>query len=512
MLEADITLLGASGSRAEAELREIFKPNNEYEDPPRDYASEGESMPDVFPFGRWCTSGFRRRDITSETCAALTQTEIAQHMPGLSADMTRIARELNITPAALWRRYEHNDVLYALPRDPASLISGSAIPRAILWRGDFLDELGILPPEDVGEWESAFLAFKDIHPDAVPWVSRALPVGELSPLYPAPDDSEHTIPFAPLFGAAGIHLGLVETRRGDDASTLHPWWTNPMLPTVLATLQRWYRSQLIEWTTASRPEVHRLGTGGCLVVDGVSYHRGDWITEHPLWPQTAGEIALLRNLAARVVLGPAPTFEGVERPVIGVAREMVLSDRFAFAKKNEKDRQRLHRIMRLVDTISHSEPAFLLGYYGQEGEHWEWVESGGVSYPMRLGRTQIVEYLRDLKLGGYWFHLYSTKTNPYRLDPALAASRDRYAIDPGAIYAQGPTEWNVWPVTPGALTRDENIYLSDIMNDQLGRFREVFSSIVMRGEPLHVYETYLAQWEHSTTKQELAGLLRRLSQ
>ncbi|MBN2565999.1 MAG: hypothetical protein JXB46_09855, partial [Candidatus Eisenbacteria bacterium] len=372
LLEAEITLLGAGGSSARMQLEEIFRPNNEEEEPPRDYASEGESMPDVFPFGTWCTVGFRRRDITSETCAALTTEEIARFMPGLASDMTDIARELGITPAELWRTYEHDDVLYALPRDPSELLSGTAFPTAILWRGDYLDEMGLPPPGTIDEWDHALRGFREIHPDAVPWVSPMLPVGELSGLVPASGSREHTIAFFPLYGAAGIHPGLIERRETLHGTTLEPWWTNPMLREVLAVLEEWHTAGLIEATTMSRPEIGRLAMGRCLVVDGVPYHRGDWVTVSPLSPGSAAAVALSLDISARIVVGPAPLFPGVDLPVVPVNREMVASDSFAFAKKNEDEPERLHRIMRIVDTIAHNESAFLLAYYGREGEHWEW--------------------------------------------------------------------------------------------------------------------------------------------
>ena len=444
-----------------------------------DLIRNGET-PDIFTFRKryeqYGPTSWRRYTATSwnppEVSAEITPEEIATFMPEVYMDIARAAAASGLRLDQVWKRYSDEGKLYVVPVlyspvDLEHLLEFPLHPTAILWRKDILDELGLSVPRTVRQWEEAFSRFKARYPEKHPW-SRT---GD-----------------RPIFEATGWSILGWYMRDGQ----LRPGYLQPEMRTAIYTLRQWYEYRY--WDPDSRRGQGSFIVGDSMVIDGVDYRDGSWICEKPYWPGSIQDQCSIINPTAEFVISPRPAFSDDRKASTTVAEPFGLQG-IAFGKHLEHDRAKLHRIMRILDSITHEEDMFLLANYGIEGEHWKWDEINGQRFPRRLPEAQTIKEQNDLNLGEHWMLAYSPLAEAYLLDPRIRESRDDLIRGSEAIYSPQQLTWEYSGVR-ALLSPDIAEKWRPMVSDFF--FTYVYRPIFNRENPVdEVFFEFSAYWEEA---------------
>lgn len=412
-------------------------------------------IPDIFFIQKDLTmsSDMTKTFSLMEVCAEITEEEIATHMPEIYMDIEETSSELGYDSETIWKRYSEHGKLYVIPRLYANSISPplSPYPHALLWRKDILDDLEKSVPKTIEECEEIFRAYKENHPYSKPW---AIGRGNF------------------IYGVMGISSfwNMIDGR-------LQLGFTLPEMVLPLFTLKEWNRQGYIakSGNIDLRPE---FVLGNAIVTDYVLYENGDWICDRPYWPGSIQDKCSRTNPEAEFVISPPPVFPGIARPSVDVVSpfgNMV----FAFGKHLEQDREKLHRIMRIVDKLTHEEKYFLLANFGVEGKHWKWDIVNGEKFPKRLAGAETKEDQNKLNIGQHWFHAHSELTDLLLVHPRIRQSRDENCVGIDAPFSKHNILWNHH--TLESFMMNAEMYLK-FHHFILKYIREVYEPIVFRSD------------------------------
>ena len=430
-----------------------------------DLIRNGET-PDVFTFCRLYRfyldhSNFRW--VPHEVSAEISVEELATHMPEVYMDMTKAAQASGHSLDQVLSWYSHGGKLFAIPvlyspLDLGYLTYFSHYPKAILWRKDILDELGLPVPRTVHQWEVAFSRYKTRYPDKYPWAWEG--------------DN-------PIYAATGTGVFGWYKQNGQ----LRPGYLQAEMRTAVSTVRRWY-----EYGYYGHPELPRNSfiAGNALVLSGVDYRDGSWICEKPYWPGSIQDRSSGIDPTAEFVITPRPSFSGDRKPCRNAAGPFGLQV-IAFGKHLETNRDKLHRIMRIIDSITHDKDLFLLVTYGIEGKHWKWDEIDGQRFPVRLPGAQTTKELNKLNVGEHWIIAHSPLSEKYLAHPRILESRDRLIQGPEAVYSPEQVVWDY--------SGYRALLIPNIVDDWRSMVGD-FLRVVYRGKPVEkAFDEFSSSWE-----------------
>ena len=92
----------------------------------------GGAVPDVFPYGFWCTGWPHDEPSIRKTCAGLTRGEIEKHMPAMARAVRNASKAYGSEDAA-WRSLEVAGVITWLPLNMEEIVADNvATPTGVL--------------------------------------------------------------------------------------------------------------------------------------------------------------------------------------------------------------------------------------------------------------------------------------------------------------------------------------------------------------------------------------------
>ena len=369
----------------------------------------GGELPDIFPWHHVLISSYPP---IQELYAPISIDQVRRLMPNtFRAIESSVSRE---GAAELWADLTIDGKLYAVPK----LTTEYSYLPGILWRRDILEELGMVVPETLGQWERVFEAYTRRHPGEVSW-------GGIE---------GHGFVFETVLQAAAIYPSSFY-RSGEE---LLPGILLPQFRDTLALLRRWYERGYIrifpqnDGAGSMVPDTDGyFASGKIIVTDNARCTRGDMICDPPYYAHSLPERTQRAIPGATFVVGPLPRLDAASpaRTPSGSGLPYP-SGFFGFNRKLEAEPARLERAMQLVDAILGDERLYLLTQFGTEGADWRWEIVGGARRPVRIDPAD-----RSANIGTYWLMGYSPFEQLYGLDPRISRSIDENYKQPGAIYA-----------------------------------------------------------------------------
>lgn len=319
-----------------------------------------------------------------------------------------------------------------------------------VFRGDWLDDLGLEVPITVDEWYHVLTEFKEKKGAKAPLIISRYGVD----------------PYGSIVGAYGVGRGFYKEDRVVKYGPMEPGFKE-----YLTTMNKWYEEGLIDQDFVTRNSEGRA----TLITTGDT---GAYMTEYALVDQYQASIALT-DPNARFVPAPLPSLrrgEKVEYNLVNI-RSGGYAAAITTSAKNPVE------IVKWFD-YAYSEEGAMLFNYGIEG----------LSYEMVDGKPEFTELLTNNPEGyDYW-----TVSNKYKLDvgPYL---RDYTAV------AGGFTEFDlaameVWSDTGTSLvlpvinfTAEEDELASNLMADIATYKDEMVLKFITGNTPLTEFDNYVAQ-------------------
>ena len=238
--------------------------------------------------------------------------------------------------------------------------------HTMVYRKDWLDQLGLPVPETIEEFEAFLRACRTVDFNGN---------GQLDEYGYTSGTNAPDCGFNEVFGAFGVMPMCWLYRDGE----LSRGETMPGTKEALATLARWYAEDLIPKgvnTTETRRDGFNQGIRGCYgQADGYApaLVKGGQNYEEFYKMQPDGEMQ------------PAPSFKGPEG--YWGTREWGAKKYFiGFGSHLEKDPEKLNMIMRMLETIATTEELFVAAMLGERGTHWDFTNPGEES-----GATMFLE-------------------------------------------------------------------------------------------------------------------------
>ncbi|NMB95857.1 MAG: hypothetical protein GYA02_04485 [Clostridiaceae bacterium] len=423
-------------------------------------------MPDVLYVGN-------NSEVREKGLARFTEAELKEYMPNYYKTITEVAQKnggRNISD--ILKRFEAEDgKLSAFPH----VWSGGPYPQGIIWRKDILDQLGKEVPKTIEEWEDVFAAYKKANPDKYPWAG----CGKL--LWQS---------FTPILDAVGMQFWHYNVRDGK----IVQGYAQPEFKQALATLQKWYKEGYIhpEWPAWDQPTKYNyFYNGNSIVTEWISFSH--WDLDEPYLEDTHIDKLTKLNPDAKLVLGPYPRYDENKKPALYVW-DPFTGNFSGFGKHLQNDTDKLHRVMKMLDTISYDEETLLLAYFGIEGTHWEWDKE--TKLPKRLPGAITQEEHNQLGIGYYWTSIcYSSLVDKYNAHPRKEAARQKYSLEPGAIYSDDVVYRNINPVFGTIRDADgENIWKQ---YPDLNKAGEYFTKIICDELPVDAWDEWVEYWNNN---------------
>ncbi len=384
--------------------------------------------------------------------------------------------------------------LYGIPKTRENL---DAVPLIYI-RADWLENLGLAVPRTIDELEAAARAFAFDDPDGngeddtlgISFTGNLNdPIGGMNGLFMG-------------FGAYPYLNGAKEVWLNDPSSgEVISASVQPEVRQTLETLSRWYEEGILdrEFATRDLVKISELASNGKL---GIVYaeHWFQW-----MWPMP---MAIINVPEAEWITIEIPTVDGSPAEVVLPGS---LDSTVYVANSSMKNPEVLVKMLNLyVKQLSQSSPDYAEDYHvitKEDGEkfitwHYGLVQSGTVGNAYGTGRIQ------------EWYK--HRNTDYHQHETAWVADMiDQIRKHIGDHEEPGDNMWNwttwMWGNPEGAYSinlklKDEgrtfvNAYLgvdTETMADRISSLasmrEEVFTRIIMGGQPISAFDTYVQDW------------------
>lgn len=355
--------------------------------------------------------------------------------------------------------------LYGLPNGNPE--SGGA-RRAIGWRGDWLENVGIAEvPDTLAEMEEAMYKFTNNDPDK------------------NGKNDTFGLSYSMLDAVYGAFGYLPEQWHKKDGQLVYGG-IQPEMKDALAVLRKWYADKVIapEFVAGNEsiggtPQISIPFTQGLI---GVSAHDTflQWKIGRYAGDREGENIRELRNNnpQATVVYGTPPVGPDGHR---GMNMEPQLHTRFlSFGKQVEDDPGKMIRILEMTDYASATMDGFLQTRFGFEGTHWNWQEQGGVKIPVPIEPyndwSQITSVGGGIAFAGIWLPEIIGKVNAeymWRMEEQPGLNEHGYINEAALIFTESRIK-----------------YQDELLNLQSNVYREIITG----ARSLDAFDNYVKEW------------------
>ncbi len=355
----------------------------------------------------------------------------------------------------------------------------TAVPRAahlryspMLWRGDWLDTLGITKvPDTLDEFEAAFTK-----------ITRNDPDGNGS------DDTYglSASGFGSIYGAFGLSTKNWFKDESNDNNDLVYGAVAPKMKEALAILANWYSLGIID------PEfITGENTGGYWAISHAFFNGRIGFTSHAGWSgwyppidgQAGGAVynelyKLNPNVAETLVQGTPPEGPYGDRGtyVGGQSKRVVSNVNTVFGKHMETEKDRLGTLLFIMDDINCRDYELALTrFYGFKGEDWDFDENGKVVRAEGRDNT----YLQAMGA----INVFQMSGASVAFDEMQLQGQIKWAEDNG--YTVGNAKHELFVGLPS-----QGKYLTE-----LNKIRdEAFVSIITGDKPIDYFDEFVNEW------------------
>ena len=417
----------------------------------------------------------------------LSPEEIRQYMPKTYAYVVSSAKRERISEDAMWRAFSFGSDIVGIP----VIDTSRRYPKGIVWRKDILDRIGMDVPQTLDEWNLAF--------------ERASLLSSNAPRYAL----AHNLIDFPVFASYGI----ANSQWMEMEDEYIPWWRHTEFSQALVWYYDWtnsgflYPSSSFNWTRPSEYNPNFID-GRTIVAANVPHTDGNWICEEPFVPGSIQDLTRRDNPSAHFVLGPYPASNADSRPVVGV--ESVFTGRYiAFGSHLSDDREKLHRIMMVVEALHWDPLVFLAAQFGVEDTNWQWSEKIDERSPDRIDGHHWSERAA-LGIGKLWRYTDSTLSERWLYDPRTLNVMQTYTSDHSGIYSRDKIEWHVDRTSRMPLEDGNTHYFVEVMNNSNRKVCELLSEehLVGSDPPLKHFEDLIEAWESDPKTKEYSNYIQ----
>jgi len=348
-----------------------------------------------------------------------------------------------------------------------------------MWRKDILDELGYDIPTTLAEAEAVFEAYKSVYPTKFALTGRGKIDWQCFDL---------------VFNAFGIVGGGQHVRDGK----IVQFYATREFREALAVLQRWYGkgfwdtnflNQNLEW-------INNFANGDYVVTQWAN--NDNWLYEEG---KTTRFLEALRDIPGAVAV-PATHLRADEntKPAQRTWNPYT-GGMTAFGKQLENNRDKLHKIMQVIDLATDREVAYLAGF-GIEGVHYT-IPEGEEAPQLKQDIAALTEpeRLDRYGFGFYWQPLSGLVIPlPARVQEAI----DRFVLPPDAMYGINKVDrWQSPVLGPVTDETGEPVQVSTKTS-----WFQMAVDIMTGAQPLEYYDEWLQyyydsggrEWERQATR------------
>jgi len=419
-------------------------------------------------------------DFLEQAASKFSIQEYREYMPRQVKRLVEIMNQLGKDEAQTWSIYQ--DPADGMMWGAARIWEWGWIPSGQMWRKDILDELGYDIPTTLGEAEEVFEAYKAVYPDKYALTGRGQTNWQCFDL---------------VFNAYNFTF-LSGTVVRDN--TVKQVFTTREFRQSLDWLRRWYEreywdpdfiNQGLEWIT-------NFAEGNYVVTQ--------WIKD---WNFPTGEdTSYLNNLrdnvpGAMAVAARHLAADENTKPGQGVW-DPFLTQLTVFGKQLEGDRDKLHKVMTVMDLLAMDREVNYLAVNGIEGEHYIIPEGEQVpkAIPPVAGMPA-AEVTAKYGFGSYWAMPVSSSR------PLLSSTQEMYeefVFNDDAIYNMNSINY-LWAggVANGPVTDESGEPVQ--VSTQTSWF-DLVVAIMTGAEPIEYYDEWLdyyydsggRKWEEHATR------------
>jgi putative aldouronate transport system substrate-binding protein len=413
-------------------------------------------LPDIFE------TYWNEKAITQGT-ADLSMEEMRTYMPDYTKAVEDFMVENGMDVNGTWERYKRDGVLKHYPM----VWTGAAWGWGILWRKDYLDELGLGTPKTLEDWEAAFAAYKRKYPDRFAYGSRA---GQ-NYLYRT-------------FSAVPGAFGIVPTRYMVKDGKLVPSWTQPEMLQALTVLNRWYERGYLDPEFVTETNEGEAFTAGIALMRHW-VHAGSWDMDDP----DLMKDVRANNPDAEFVLTTPPVVAGY-KPAI-YAWNPFHGNGHGIGRNNNNDRDRVHRIMEVVNRLASDKDLAMTGSRGIKGKHWDYVNGT----PTTLEPYASMENAgREIGTGvfGRMAPFYTYWKEPEYLSPRDLKQIDEVRFNPNGIL--GSNNLYVNTISPVDARNADGEDLNAVYDDLMTEREALFYQIIVGQKPVSAWNDFIRKW------------------
>lgn len=358
--------------------------------------------------------------------------------------------------------------IYGLPNGNPE--SGGA-RRAIAWRGDWLDNVGITKvPKTLEEMEEAVYKFTTGDPDKN---GKNDTFGLSSSMMEA------------VYGAYGYLPNQWSVKKGK----LVFGGIQPEMKDALELLRKWYADKVIAPEFAADDE----SAGGPVHISipftqgkiGTSAHDSylQWKIGRYKGDREGDNVTELRNNNAdgTIVYGTPPTGPNGKK---GIKMEPQLHTRFlTFGKQVENDEAKMIKLLEMTDYSSATIEGFLISRFGFEGTNWNWKTEGDSKIPVPI--EPFNDWMQVTALGGgitfssIWLPDIISEVNSeyaWRMNEQPGLNEDGYIDGASHIFTDSSTK-----------------YSDELKTLRMNAYREIITG----AKPLDYFDEFVAEWKSS---------------
>ncbi|WP_054023588.1 hypothetical protein [Bacillus sp. FJAT-28004] len=436
-------------------------PDTSYQDKLNLYYASND-LPDVF--------GITSEEIKKNGTAKFTVEDLEKYMPLMYEAATKQYKEYGYDIQEMWDRFSVDGKLATISMGNKEL----TYPYGLVIRQDLLDEFGLQLPKTLNDWEVFLKAYKQKYPDKYPITARGKDL-----IY----QSFYT--FIAAFGTS-----YDSWQKKDNQLVFGPFI--PEMRDALELLSSWYKAGYInpEWITMDVAALNNEWINGNTV--SFQYTKLDNVITAPYTPGSMFDQLAAKNPKVKIQWAPYPNWKDGVKPALN-AYELVGKQGVSFSKELEKDPDKLHAVMGVVDKLFNDEEIYMLKNFGIQGKTYDIVDG------IPVIKKELNNADGNVKEGFGWFFasgspgvnwdLVKTTKNKTYLD-----NLEKHAEDPAGYYSQANNDWAISRVN-GPLTSPSGENLDVKGKTKYEEWHRMFAEVIIGSKSLADFDKFIEQWK-----------------
>lgn len=351
----------------------------------------------------------------------------------------------------------------------------NSLPYGILIRTDVLADLGFDMPQTIADWDALLRAWKAAYPDTYPVTCSNGGADQA---------------FYMFLSAYGVRRD--EWILTDDHLDYAPFM--PGMRDALEQLRAWYDAGLID------PDYFTLYADSdakdWLLVEGQTFFRQYYPLENSLTPMPQYGILISRIMEKY----PNATFDWAPFPTLGDGSKPLVAncDLFSgylvcFGEQLAQNRDRLHRVMQVMNALHSNREAYYLQHMGIEGENFVYTKAG---VPTVLDGYTTNAAKEEAGFG--WIHVgFIDGCDAFRMEQMPAHFQDNIARlieNPEGIYSRSRVNYLDTPRVNGPLISPEGVDYGAKNETWLKQWDALFTALIIGRKDMGDFDSFIAGW------------------